>query len=86
MDKRVGRSLKEFTRRLHEKYPDAIVEVEDYKWSTEDVSVTIQIPQGMTEEEEDHFLDIRTELTGDLLHETGVYILALARTPDKAEV
>ena len=38
------------------------------------------------EEEEDKIQEVVSDLRWDLFEETGVYILALARTSDKAEV
>ena len=87
MEGRVDQVVKEFIKRLHKAYPRAIVEINDYKWSTEDASLDVYIPVDLTEEEEeDKFLDTRTKLAGDLFDSTGVYILALARSSDTADV
>ena len=86
MEGRVDQVVKEFIKRLHKAYPGARVEINDYKWSTEDASLDVYIPVDLTEEEEDKFLDTRTKLAGDLFDSTGVYILALARSSDTADV
>ena len=86
MDKRHNLVLEEFIERLSQTYPEVTIQVNDYKWSTEDISLEVVIPNGLTEEEESDFLDKQTEIAGDLSRETDVYILALARSPEIAEV
>ena len=44
MDERVQRAIDEFAKRVKQVYPDATTEVQDYKWSTEDVYIDVGIP------------------------------------------
>lgn len=86
MDERIQRAIDEFTKRVKQVYPDATTEVQDYKWSTEDAYIDVGIPPMADEEEEDKIQEVISDLRSDLFEETGVYIIALARTSDKAEV
>ena len=86
MDERVQRVIEEFVKRLKHVHSEAKVEVQDFKWSTEDVNMDVWIPPITDEEEEADFHEKVSELTGDLFEETSIYILALVRSTDAAEV
>ena len=86
MDERACKALVEFAERLRQVCPAAKVEIKDFKWSTEDVNTDVWIPSIADEEEEADLHDKISELTGDIFYETGVYILALTRASDTAEV
>ena len=85
MDEKTCQALAALAERLTRSYPQARIEVKDYKWSTEDVSVEVLVPRGMTEEEENQLMDTVSGLTGDLWRDTGVYILALERRQETTE-
>ncbi len=86
MDEQVWRVIAEFAERLRKVHPEAKIEIKDFKWSTEDVNTDVWIPPIADEEEEANVHDKVSQLACDLFHETGVYILALVRPSDTAEV
>ena len=83
MDTKTKTVVEQYIRRMNQAHPEVKVEIKDYKWSTEDVTVEILIPDTVAEDVEDTILDLRTELTGRLFDSTGIYILAVARTVDQ---
>ena len=77
---RVTEVTRQFIERIRQDFPSVKVNVNDQKWSTEDVTLDMVIPPAMSADEEDALSDASANLAIHLLDTTGVYVLAVARS------